>query len=56
MKTGTFSAFPAKFVDMSLQRLRDVLKREGITAYIIPTEDAHGVRPPGTFHGVSNLM
>lgn len=28
----------------SLQRLREVLKAEGISAYIIPTEDAHGVR------------
>lgn len=28
---------------MALQRLREVLKREGLSAYIIPTEDAHAV-------------
>lgn len=28
---------------MALAGLREVLKREGLSAYIIPTEDAHGV-------------
>ena len=27
-----------------LAALRDVMKREGLSAYVIPTEDAHGVR------------